>query len=107
MGPGPVWTGGKSRPHRDSIPNHPAHSQSLYRLSYPAHKIKSTATKSKEGTTAIEDEEVADRWQQYVEELCNDSQELEEWESEEEITPKELGPPITKSEFEITLKEFK
>ena len=35
--PGPVWTGGKSRPHRDSIPDRPAHSQSLYRLSYPAH----------------------------------------------------------------------
>jgi len=34
--PGPVWTGGKSRPHRDSIPNRPARSQSLYRLSYPA-----------------------------------------------------------------------
>ena len=34
---GPVWTGGKSRPHRDSIPDRPAHSQSLYRLSYPAH----------------------------------------------------------------------
>ena len=34
---GPVWTGGKSRPHRDSIPDHPARSQSLYRLSYPAH----------------------------------------------------------------------
>ena len=31
--PGPVWTGGKSRPHRDS----PARSQSLHRLSYPAH----------------------------------------------------------------------
>ena len=28
--PGPVWMGGKSRPHRDSIPDHPAHSQSLY-----------------------------------------------------------------------------
>jgi hypothetical protein len=27
----------KSRPHRDSIPNRPARSQSLYRLSYPAH----------------------------------------------------------------------
>ena len=27
----------KSRPHRDSIPDRPAHSQSLYRLSYPAH----------------------------------------------------------------------
>ena len=38
--PGPVWTGGKSHPHRDSIPDRPARSQSLYRLSYPAHKYK-------------------------------------------------------------------
>ena len=30
---GPVRTGGKSRPHRDSIPDRPARSQSLYRLS--------------------------------------------------------------------------
>ena len=37
--PGPVWTGGKSRPHRDSIPDRPARNQSLYRLSYPAHKF--------------------------------------------------------------------
>jgi len=37
--PGPVWTGGKSRPHRDSIPDRPARSQSLYRLRYPAHNI--------------------------------------------------------------------
>ena len=35
--PGPVWMGRKSRPHWDSIPDHPAHSQSLYLLSYPAH----------------------------------------------------------------------
>ena len=35
--PGPVWTGGKSRPHRDSIPDRPTRSQSLYRLSYPTH----------------------------------------------------------------------
>jgi len=34
---GPVWTGGKSRPHRDWIPDRPALSQSLYRLSYPAY----------------------------------------------------------------------
>jgi len=34
--PGPVWKGGKSRPHRDSIPDRPARSQSLYWLSYPA-----------------------------------------------------------------------
>jgi len=31
--PGPVWTGGKSRPHRDSISDRPACSRSLYRLS--------------------------------------------------------------------------
>jgi len=35
--PGPVWTGEKSRPHRDSIPDRPVHSQSLYRLNYPVH----------------------------------------------------------------------
>jgi len=34
---GPVWTGGKSRPHRGSIPDLPARGQSLYRLSYRAH----------------------------------------------------------------------
>ena len=37
--PRPVWTGGKSRPHRDSIPERPARSQSLYRLSYRAHSM--------------------------------------------------------------------
>jgi len=37
--PGPVWTDGKSRPHRNSIPDRPARSQSLYWLSYPAHYI--------------------------------------------------------------------
>ena len=37
--PGVVWTAGKSLPHRDSIPERPARSQSLYRLSYPAHYI--------------------------------------------------------------------
>jgi hypothetical protein len=31
--PGPAWTGGKSRPHRDSIPDRPARSH----RSYPAH----------------------------------------------------------------------
>ena len=42
--PGLIWTGGKSRPHRDSIPDRPARSHSLYRLSYRAHikyKVKS------------------------------------------------------------------
>ena len=35
--PRSVWVGGKSRPHCDAIPDRPARSQSLYRLSYPAH----------------------------------------------------------------------
>jgi len=37
-GPMSIWTGGKSRPHQDSIPDLPARSQSLYWLSYPANK---------------------------------------------------------------------
>jgi hypothetical protein len=42
--PGPVYTVGKSRHHRDSNPERPARSQSLYRLSYPAHKRKTGIT---------------------------------------------------------------
>ena len=38
--PGPVWTDGKSRPHRDSNPDRSARGQSLYRLSYPAHLLR-------------------------------------------------------------------
>ena len=44
--PGPVWMGGKSRPHRDSIPDCPARSQSLYRLSYPVHNSSSSSSSS-------------------------------------------------------------
>ena len=42
--PGPVWTGEKSRPHRYSIPDRPARSQSLYRLSYRAQIYNSVAS---------------------------------------------------------------
>ena len=41
---GPVSMGGNSRPHRDSIPDRPARSQSLYLLSYPAHTHTHTHT---------------------------------------------------------------
>jgi len=37
MAPGQVWTGGKSRPNRNSILDRPAGSQSLYELHYRAH----------------------------------------------------------------------
>jgi hypothetical protein len=42
--PGPVCTGGKFRPHRDSTPGRPARSQSLYRLSYPTYTHTHTHT---------------------------------------------------------------
>jgi hypothetical protein len=36
--PGPVWTGAENlAPTGIRSPEHPTHSQSLYRLSYPAH----------------------------------------------------------------------
>jgi len=41
---GPVWTGGKSRPHRDSIPDRRARSLSLYRLSYRAHSSSNSSS---------------------------------------------------------------
>ena len=37
VGPRAGLARGKSRPHRDSIPDRPSRSQSLYRLSYPAY----------------------------------------------------------------------
>jgi len=49
--PGPVLTGGKSRPHRDSTPDRPARSQSLYRLSYPAHQFLPNQTINTESRT--------------------------------------------------------
>ena len=58
--PGPVWTGGKSHPHRDSIPGRPARSQSLYRLSYPAQNFlldKVNITDMRHLTTGIRSEE--------------------------------------------------
>ena len=41
---GPVWRGGKSRPHRDSISDPPVSSQTLYRLTYPAHVLCEVGT---------------------------------------------------------------
>jgi len=45
--PGKVWTAGKSRANRDSIPDRPARSQSLYRLSYRAHKLTAVKTSNR------------------------------------------------------------
>ena len=42
---GQVWTGGKYRPNGIRSPDRPARSQSLYRLSYPAHPDRFTSWK--------------------------------------------------------------
>jgi len=44
--PRSVWTGGKYRPHWDSIPDRPARSQSLYGLSYRAHSLHGVMSKN-------------------------------------------------------------
>ena len=38
--PGSVWTGGKSRPHRDSIPNHPACSSVAIPTELPGPQLR-------------------------------------------------------------------
>ena len=42
---GPFWTGGKPRRTGIRSPDRPAHSQSLYRLSYPVHVFLEVGTK--------------------------------------------------------------
>ena len=49
--PGPVLMGGKSRPHRNSIPDSPARSQLLYRLSYRAHNPEGVISQNVFATT--------------------------------------------------------
>ena len=68
--PGSVWTGGKSRTRRNSIPDRPARSQSLYRLSYPAHTHTHTHTHTY-GSTMVQEvsrlplnSEAAEAWVQ-------------------------------------------
>ena len=51
--PGPVWTGWKSRPHRDSIPDRPARSQLLYQLSYLAHWFFNITTLKSAASSAL------------------------------------------------------
>ena len=67
--PGPVWTGGKSRPHRDSIPDRPARSQSLYRLGYPTHCFFLIANR----TYFLDTLRIFTRFLQTVPESCSDS----------------------------------
>ena len=59
--PGSVWTGGKSRPYRDSIPDRPARNQSLYQLSYPAHPDPGTSQNFPGGTEENHGKSSADR----------------------------------------------
>ena len=57
MGPRAGWTGRNSRLYQDSIPDRPASSQSLYRLSYPAHisRIRRLKKKSENFKVCVND----------------------------------------------------
>ena len=61
--PGPVWTCGISRPYRDQIPDLPARSQSLYRLSYlePNCSMRSDGRKDKNVVLYIRFSEFCER----------------------------------------------
>ena len=78
-------------------------SYSLIRKFFGKPKSKTYYYGIKGGKTLIEDEEITDKQQQYMEELYNDSEELEEV----EITPEELDPTITRQNLKKTLKELK
>jgi len=45
--PGPVWTGGKSRPHRDSIPDRPARSSVAIPTELPGLQKQSQGKRTK------------------------------------------------------------
>jgi len=49
--PGPVWTGGKFRPHRDSIPDRPAGNQSLY--IYGRYSVTNTSVKASKNILSL------------------------------------------------------
>jgi hypothetical protein len=57
--PGPVWTGAENlAPTRIRSPDRPARSQSLYRLSYPAHECGYEKNKSKGHLRAMKVEDI-------------------------------------------------
>ena len=54
----PVWTGAENlAPTEFRSPYHPARSQSLYRLSYPAHRVNMYIAIKRRGTRPVKPEE--------------------------------------------------
>jgi len=76
--PGPVWTGGKSRPHRDSIPDRPEHSSVAIPTELPGpnysyciwYKCKILYTSD----ISANCNSVDTRWQQYSAHLHNNNE---------------------------------
>ena len=68
--PGPVWTGGKSRPNRDSIPNRPARSSVAIPTELPSPPILHSMFKKKSHTRKnqlMEEEcQIIPLWQNYT-----------------------------------------
>jgi len=71
-------------------------SYNLIRKFFGKPKIKHTIIESKEGKTLIEDEEIADRWQQYIKVIRWFRRTWRTGKRRGDY-PKELGPTITKA----------
>uniref|UniRef100_A0A8D8U352 Craniofacial development protein 2 n=1 Tax=Cacopsylla melanoneura TaxID=428564 RepID=A0A8D8U352_9HEMI len=70
-------------------------------------RTRSNIVKDKEGTTLFEINKVAERWKEYMEDLYEGEEILNEndyIESEEQVNVDEKGPPITREEFELGIK---
>lgn len=74
----------------------------------PTTRTRSNIVKNKEGKLLFENEQVSDRWKEYMEELYegeevsnNDETYLEQKES---VDSDELGPSLSKEEFELAIK---
>lgn len=70
-------------------------------------RTRSNIVKDKEGRTLFENEKVAERWKEYMEELYEGDEiqnENDYIEREEHVDEDEKGPSITKEEFETALK---
>lgn len=82
-------------------------SYNLIRKMFGRHVVRSNIIKSNDMKILMDNDEVADRWKEYVENLYNSAEGFEEIEKEEDIPLDELGPPITFSEMERALHELK
>lgn len=70
---------------------------------------RSNIVKDKQGNILFENDKVSERWKEYMEELY-EGEEIQEddkyIEKEKDVNPDELGPPITRDEFNFAMRNL-